>query len=367
MRQYRLHQRFRFKNNTRSTKRVFFFLFFMAYGLQTAIWENRRRTIFLVMLLPVVTVVAVYLVFLIPAFFSGTPSEVGISSDISVPAIAPWKAAAQAAHPIAVGIFLACAVWAAISFIFQRQAIFAWAGAKPLARKDAPEIYNIVENLCISRGLPMPKIGILEDDSLNAFATGWNLKKDAWIVFSRGILQKLNRQEIEAVAAHELTHIISKDSLLMVAVIVYAGAVLAIGEIIIRTSRGGDKKEGNGNLMLVGVALYVIGLLVLPLVRLALSRRREYLADAGAVVLTKNKESMIAALQKINTDSRIESIQKAAISDMCIADPFLEPLQLSANSTVLPRKRASGFGAWVAGWFSTHPSIEARIKALQGY
>lgn len=118
-------------------------------------------------------------------------------------------------------------VWAGIAFFFHRQLIFSFSGAVPITRKEHPEIYNIVENLCISRGLPTPNIGILEDSSLNAFAVGWNPKK-SWIVFSRGILDKLSKEEIEAVAAHELTHILNKDGLLLVTIIVYIGAIAAI-------------------------------------------------------------------------------------------------------------------------------------------
>ena len=340
----------------------------MAYGLQTAIWENRRRTWFIVLAMPVVTVAATYAALLGPALLAQRSSApAGLATSISVPTVSPLEAAATVAHPIALGVFLACALWAAVSFSFQRSAIFAWSGAKPLERKDSPEVYNVVENLCISRGLPMPKIGILEDDSLNAFAAGWN-PKDSWIVFSRGILKKLDRREIQAVAGHELTHILAKDTLLMAAVIVYAGAVLAVGEIIMRASRGtGKDNKGNGQIMLVGLAIYLVGLIVLPLVRLALSRRREYQADAGSVMLTQDRDAMVSALRKIDRDARIESIQKSALSDMCIADPFVEPMALSGDGTPLPKRGGGGLSALVAGWLSTHPSMEDRVKALERY
>lgn len=127
--------------------------------------------------------------------------------------IAPSEAAEQALGDT-IGIFTllgpAILIWALVSFAFHRQLIFSFTGAKPITRKENPTIYNIVENLCISRGLPTPNIGILEDDSLNAFAVGWNPKK-SWIVFSRGIIDRLSKEEIEAVAAHELTHIMNKD------------------------------------------------------------------------------------------------------------------------------------------------------------
>ena len=248
-------------------------------------------------------------------------------------------------------------VWCLIAFIFHRKIIFSFTQAKPITRKEYPELYNIVENLCISRGLPTPNIGILEDDSYNAFAVGWNPKK-AWIVFSRGIITKLNKQEIEAVAAHELTHIMNKDGLLLVAVIVFIGAVAAIGEILIRSvakSKGGSGKgngQGKAMLLMVGVSLLILGYLILPIVQLAISRKREYLADAGSVELTRDKLSMISALQKISQDSVIESIEKDTVSALCISSPF---------------PKTAGFMNRFHEFFSTHPSIENRIELLEKY
>lgn len=134
-------------------------------------------------------------------------------------------------------------IWFLLSFIFHRQIIFSFAGAKPITREEIPHVYNIVENLCISRGVPIPKIGIIEDLSYNAFATGRGNK--ARIVFSRGITEKLSKQELEAVAAHELSHIINKDTLLMVVVVVFIGVVGTLGEFLIRgaSSIKSDSKD----------------------------------------------------------------------------------------------------------------------------
>lgn len=235
-----------------------------------------------------------------------------------------------------------------ISFWFHKQLIFAFSGAKNLERKDNPEIYNIVENLCISRGLFVPKIGILEDDSMNAFALGWNAK-NARIVFSRGILNKLDKSEIESVAAHELTHIINKDSLVMTIVIVFVGIIATLGEVMVRFG-GRSKKEG-GYIVLVGFVLLIVGYIFFPFMRLALSRKREFLADAGSVELTKDNQSMIRALQKISSDAQIETIKKDTIAAMCIDNPFEKPKKPSRRSNLR----------------STHPSIAARIEALEKY
>ncbi|MCF7834802.1 M48 family metallopeptidase [Candidatus Gracilibacteria bacterium] len=233
-----------------------------------------------------------------------------------------------------------------ISFFFYRKIIFKFSGARELTRKENPEIYNIVENLCISRGLPNPKIGIIDDDSLNAFATGRNTKS-AWIVFSRGLINKLEKSEIEAVAAHELSHIINKDSLLMIVIIVFVGVIGTLGQILIRIRS--RNSEGKGNILpLIGLIFIILGYLIYPFIQLAISRKREYLADAGSVELTKDKYSMISALQKISQDPVIESIEKDTVAAMCIQTPFSAK---SKFKTLL----------------STHPSIEDRIKALQSY
>ncbi len=336
----------------------------MAYGLQTAIWENRRRTAFVVASIPLMVVAATYAAVVGPAYLSqAARTPAAAASPANVAEVDYVAKSLSAAHQLAGMALAASGLWALVSFLFQRQLIFAWSGARPVERREEPEAYNAVENLCISRGLPMPRVGVIEDDSMNAFATGWG--KNSWIVFSRGLLRKLDRRELSAVAAHELAHVVAKDTLLMAAVAVYAGAVLAVGEILMRAGSGSsEKKDRPVQIVLVGVALYVLGILVLPLVRLALSRRREFQADAGSVDITHDKEAMISALRKISSDSCIESIQKAAVADMCFADPFLEPMALGAEGGT---RRAKGFGSWVAGLLSTHPSVEDRIKAIQEY
>ena len=250
-------------------------------------------------------------------------------------------------------------IWMLISFVFYRQMIFSFTEAVPITRVEYPEIYNIVENLCISKWLPMPNIWILDDSSMNAFAVWWNIKK-SWIVFSRWILEKMNKAEIEAVAWHELTHIVNKDWLLMVTIICFIWAIAWLWEILFRiwtrmSSRSrSDSKWGDvrAAIMLIWLLLLILWYLILPFVQLAVSRKREYLADAWSVVFTKDKLAMISALQKISIDSTIESIKKDTVSALCIANPF--PVDI-----------------WLKSWFhefmSTHPSIENRIEALQHY
>ena len=234
-------------------------------------------------------------------------------------------------------------IWLLISFFFQRQLMFSFSWAKPVTRAQEPKLYNMIENLCISKGLPTPRIGIIETPGMNAFALGWR-PKDSWIVFTRGLLNALEKSEIEAVAGHELTHIINKDSLLMLVMVLYIGAISLLGEILLRSGgRGGNSKNKNV-LPLIGLVLLILGYLFYPLVKLAISRKREYLADAGSVELTKDNQAMISALRKISARPEVK-LDNKEMAAMFIANPF---------------KKMSSL-------FQTHPSIEDRIKALEHY
>ena len=245
-------------------------------------------------------------------------------------------------------------VWLFIWILFQRQIVFSFSGAKPITRKQNPEIYNIVENLAISRWLKIPKIWIIEDNSMNAFATWWS-KDNSWIVFSRWILNRLDKKEIEAVAAHELTHIINEDVKMMVIITVFIWIIWTIWEILIRTAKHSSRSRNSkwwNPLPIIWIVLYLISILILPLINLAISRKREYLADAGSVELTSDKNAMISALKKISSDSRIETIEKDSVAAMCIASPF---------------KKKDWVFTKIKNLFSTHPTIESRIEFLEKY
>lgn len=307
----------------------------MYKGIQSSVWENSLRSVFLLISFPLLLWVVVVLLMMIvysQQWYTVT-----------------WAEWLVLANEVLLFLWPAILLWGIISFFFHRQIVFKFTWAKPITRQEVPEIYNIVENLCISRWLGVPKIGIIEDDSMNAFALGWNTKH-AWIVFSRWLINRLNKAEIEAVAAHELTHIINKDSLMMIVIVVFVGVVWTLWQILIRV-RWSSKEDGKWNIIpLVGLVLLILWYLVYPLIRLALSRKREFLADAGAVELTKDKYAMISALQKISTDARIESIQKDTVAAMCIESP-------------LDAKRPGFFSRLLA----THPPIADRIKALESY
>jgi len=306
------------------------------YGLQTSIWQNRLRLLYLMALIPffVAVVIAIY-AFLVEQNF--------------------WPSFMETFSNTSIVFFPVALLWTIIGVFLEKSIIFSFTGAKEITRKENPEIYNIVENLCISRWLPVPKIGIIQDASMNAFATGWS-SKNSRIVFSTWLLDKLKKDEIEAVAGHELTHIINGDVKNMVIINVFIGAIGTIGYILMRTgfsSGRSNNKKWNNPLPLLWLLLYFLSLTALPLVNLAISRKKEFLADAGSVELTKSSNAMIRALEKISTDSIIEKVadQSRSVASMFITNP---------------RRKAKYF-ADMRALFSTHPPVEERISMLRKY
>lgn len=245
------------------------------------------------------------------------------------------------------------ALWVFIGFRFNVALIDSMTGARALTAADNPKLHRMLENLCISRGMPTPKLAILQSDALNAFASGVN-DKQFTVTVTTGLVSNLDDREIEAVLAHELTHIRNGDVRMMIIAVVIAGVISLVGELVFRmflqggvrttsSSSDSDRKGGGGALVaiLIGVALVVISWVLAVVVRLSLSRSREYLADAGAVELTKNPDAMISALLKISGRADIEGVP-SGIMDMCFEN---DPDDF-------------------ADLFSTHPSITKRVQAL---
>lgn len=309
-------------------------------GLQSFIWQNNLRSLLLLILFPVLLSVIIYL-----AFLSITILE---TEDLAVASISALDLIGSSFIYILGGV----GIWFLIAWTFHTSMILGMTGAKPLERRDNPTLYNMVETLCISRGVPTPALYIIEDDSMNAFASGLSPKKSL-IAFSRGLLNTLTPEEVEAVAAHELTHILNRDSRFMVIAIIFVGIIQTIAEIFLRVriDSGNSDNKNSGNAMLVliliKVAVFIIGFFITVLVQFAISRRREFLADAGAVELTKTSEHLITALQKISGDARIEAIDNRSVAQLCIENPL-----------------AHGH-SFLSNLFSTHPSTADRVKALQ--
>jgi heat shock protein HtpX len=312
-----------------------------AYGLYTHIQSNKRRSVALLIGLFFLVYVMV---------FAGALLAEALTVD------APLDYLLRAAQfdfikalPFAT---FGTVIWIAIAYKFHQQMIDAVTGAQPVTRQEEPRLYNLLENLCISRGITMPTLRIADDDALNAFATGLNEKQYS-ITVTRGLISALNDQEIESVLGHELTHIRNGDVRMLVIAVVIAGVISFFGELVFRIffqnvmwgggrrSSGDDRKGGAGLAIIIALVIIAVVWILSIVIRFALSRQREYLADAGSVELTKNPDAMISALRKIEGRGEIPGAN-SAVMEMCIDNPRV------------------GF----SNVFDTHPPVGARVEAL---
>jgi heat shock protein HtpX len=315
-----------------------------AYGLYTHIQSNRRRSIALLIGLFLLVYVLVYAGAL-------TAEALSVNADLNTLMQLAWADLIRAA-PIAT---LGTAAWIVIAYYFHQSMIDAITDGREVTRREQPRLYNLLENLCISRGITMPKLKIVESDALNAFATGMNQKQYS-ITVTTGLLSRLDDPEVESVLGHELTHIRNGDVRMMVIAVIIAGAIGFVAELVARLwfyngfsfgrSRSDDREGGGGAgiAILIAIALLVIAYVLSFLIRLALSRQREYLADAGSVELTQNPDAMISALRKIEGRGELPGAT-SAVMEMCIDNP------------------REGFGEL----FDTHPTVDNRVKALVQY
>lgn len=239
-----------------------------------------------------------------------------------------------------------------ISYWYSDKIALSISGAKPASREEYFDLYTLVENLSITAGLPMPKIYIIPDPAPNAFATGRN-KEHAVVAVTTGLLQLLNRTELEGVIAHELSHIGNRDILLMSMIVVLVGFLSILSDVFLRTrwsgggSRDNDSRAG-GILMLVGIALAILSPIIATLLQLAISRRREYLADASGALLTRYPEGLASALEKLKNNQLTLRRASNATAHLYIENPFGE-------------KKGQG----LARLFMTHPPLEDRIRILR--
>jgi len=227
------------------------------------------------------------------------------------------------------------------------------AAAQPIQKVDSPYLYNMVENLCIADGLPLPKIYLINDDAINAFATGRD-PRHASIAVTAGAIKKLENEELEGLIAHELSHIKNYDIRLMMIVIVLVGMIALLSNWFLRFRLFGGRKSNSDNsggiglvIVIIGLVLLILSPLIAQLIKLAISRRREYLADASGALLTRYPEGLARALEKINQDPAILDHANNATAHLYISNPF------------------KGSGKFMAGLFSTHPPIEDRVKKLR--
>ena len=209
--------------------------------------------------------------------------------------------------PLAVGAAL---VWFVIAYFSYQAIIDASTGARPVTRQEQPKLYNLLENLAISRGMKTPTLRIIDTEAMNAFATGLHEGQYS-VTVTTGLLDALDDQELEAVLAHEMTHVINRDVRLMVIASIFAGIITLLAQVIYRAiwfgGGRGRRGRGAGLLVLIALAAAAIGYLLAVVIRLAISRRREFIADAGSVELTKDPDAMISALQKISGHSHVDA------------------------------------------------------------
>lgn len=243
------------------------------------------------------------------------------------------------------------------SYYFSDKIILTISGAHPANKKDDFDFYTVCENLAIASGIPMPKLYVIEDTAPNAFATGRN-PKNAVICATRGLLEKLNRTELEGVIAHEISHIRNYDILLMSVVSVLVGSVALLADWFFRIRWLGGRKrsDGEGQLgalfLVLGIVFAILSPIIANLIKLAISRRREFLADSGSVSITKQPSGLISALEKISTDREPLEVANKATAHLFIEDPFHEKDDKRSVSKL-------------AKLFNTHPPVEERIKALK--
>ena len=310
------------------------------FGLQKQIWRNNTNSIILLVLFPVVFFVLTWLFFF---FLSFNSEEHRTISQIN-------QSFAMTAPFIIIGVV----IWFTIAWFSHTAMINSATDSKPLERNENKRVYNLVENLCIATGMTTPKINIIDDDSLNAFASGISTKTFS-ISLSKGIIEKLNDEELEAVIAHELTHIRNRDVRLLIISIIFVGIFAFISQAIFRSiqfGRIGRGKKDGAAAIIIALMLALVGYLISTLFRFALSRKREYLADAGSAELTHRPLALASALRKISDDPTIEAVKRKDIAQMFIENPQV-------------RDKKSSFS--IASLFATHPPISKRIQILEQF
>ena len=305
-------------------------------GIQQQITRNNTKSVLFLLAFPLLILVGVYVVLYV---LSDQDIEQTNTQFLSVVPI----------------VLAGVAIWFVISYFFHTQMIQMATHSEPLERRDNKRVYNLTENLCMSVGMPMPKLYIIESDALNAFASGINEKTFA-VTLTRGIINTLSDEELEGVIAHELTHIRNRDVRLLIVTIVFVGIFATIADLALRmllngggnmfSSRNRKNDKGGGTMLLLIILLVAGAIYFLSILfKLALSRSREYMADAGAVELTHNSMALASALRKISGHSTLKEVGNDEVKEL-----FID-------------YKAEGFFSL----FATHPPIEKRIQVLEQY
>jgi len=309
-------------------------------GIQTQISRNNTKSILLLLGFPLLILGAVWVFYYFMMADQTGQRDVDEINDMFLSTIP--------------GVLIAVGIWFAIAFMFHNAMINRAAGSRPLSRKENMRVYNLVENLCISKGMKMPKVNIIEDQALNAFASGIN-EKTYTVTLTRGIMEKLNDDELEGVIAHELMHIRNRDVRLLIISVIFVGIFSFVAQILFRSMiyGGGRRRDKNqNNAMLIAMVIAFVAFLLSMLFRFAISRKREYMADSGAAEMTKKPLALASALRKISGNYQVKTVKSDDVAEM-----FIENRP----------DRSSGMMSMITGLFATHPPIEKRIQILEQF
>lgn len=311
----------------------------MAAGLQTDIWNNNLKSIALLAAYP----------FILAGVVWAGATVFGLTMSAQPDAAMAMNFAGGFVYqywPVILGVVM---IWFMVSWFFHGTMIRRLSHSHPVTRKDEPELYNLFENLCIAEGIPTPRLEIIESHARNAFASGIDCRSYA-VTVTRGLMQSLSKDELEAVLAHELTHILNRDVRLMMVCVIFTGMLGFAAQLLWshfryatyapRSSNGNNNKGGAMLFIVALLAILWIGYFATLFMRFAISRRREYMADAGAVQMTKNPDAMMRALMRIAGMDAVPAMP-GDVKMMCIENraPFM-------------------------GLFATHPPIEDRVRAV---
>jgi len=317
-------------------------------GLHTQQRRNNFRSILLLCLFPCLVLLLVLLFSVLLLQFT---------ADIQGGVL--WTESLLLAQNLAPIVLICTAVWFVIAYFANTSIIRSATGARPLQRMENKRVYNLVENLCMTKGMSMPKINLIEDDSLNAYASGIN-NRTYTVSLSRGIINHLDDDELEAVIAHELIHIRNRDVRLLIVSIVFVGIFAMLAQIAFRLllhapkGRSNNNGKGGGGIFIMYLIVLLvagIGYFCSILMRFAISRKREYMADAGAAEMTRQPLALANALRKISKNPNIEAITRDDVAQLFIEHPR--------------GKKKSSLG--ISGLFATHPPIEKRIAILEQF
>ena len=312
-------------------------------GLQQQISSNNRKSILLLISFPLLILAAVYGVIY---FMNYTPEygapDPSVVFDIFLSSV-----------PI---VLIGVSIWFVIAFFFHSKMINGAAHSHTVSRKENMRVYNLMENLCISVGMKMPKLRIIESGALNAFASGIN-EKNYTVTLTRGIIEKLNDEELEGVIAHELMHIRNKDVRLLIVTIIFVGIFSFVVQVAFRSvlygSMGSNRKKNDGKGMIIILVAAVVAYVISLLFKFALSRKREYMADSGAAQMTRNPLALASALEKISSNHHVDKVSSEDMQQLFIENA--------------PEDTSLGVFGGLRGLFSTHPPIQKRIALLKQF